>query len=132
MVNEGTGVGQLVTMLAKALTEKNKFICIDEPEIHLHPTIITKLVAALIEIADKENKQFLVSTHSEQFVIALMHQVADEKLKPEEVNVFYLDKNGKETKIEQQKINRKGQIDGGLMNFYGEELKDLESFFQAK
>ena len=132
LVNEGTGVGQLVTMLAKALTEKNKFICIDEPEIHLHPTIITKLVAALIEIADKENKQFLVSTHSEQFVIALMHQVADEKLKPEEVNVFYLDKNGKETKIEQQKINRKGQIDGGLMNFYGEELKDLESFFQAK
>jgi len=41
-----------------------------------------------------------------------------------------LKKEGKETKIEQQKINKKGQIQGGLMNFYGEELKDLEGFFQ--
>ncbi len=130
LVNEGTGVSQLVTILAKALMEKNKFICIDEPEIHLHPSIITKLVSTLIEIADKKQKQFLVSTHSEQFVIALMHQVADKKIEPADVNVFYLDKDGNETKIEQQKINKKGQIDGGLMNFYGEELKDLEDFFQ--
>ena len=86
----------------------------------------------MIEIADKEKKQFLVSTHSEQFVIALMHQVADKNLNPQDVNVFYLERDGKETKIEQQKINKKGQIDGGLMNFYGEELKDLEDFFQNK
>lgn len=130
LVNEGTGIGQLVTILAKVLIEKNKFICIDEPEIHLHPTIISKLVAALIEIADKEKKQFLISTHSEQFVVALMHQVADKNLNSEDVNVFYLKKEGKETKIEQQRINKKGQIEGGLMNFYGEELKDLEDFFQ--
>lgn len=132
LVNEGTGTGQLVTILAKALIGNNKFICIDEPEIHLHPTIISKLVAALLEIAETEKKQFLVSTHSEPFVVALMHQVADKKIAPNDVNVFYLSKDGNETNIEQQRINDKGQIEGGLMGFYEEEIKSIKDYFKLK
>lgn len=130
LVNEGLGTNQLVTILAKIMQKNNKFICIDEPEIHLHPTIIDKLVSVLIEMAENEDKQFLVSTHSEHFINSLLKNVVDKKIKNEEVKVYYLNKNRKETHSEFQEINPDGQIKGGLKNFYATELNNLKTFFK--
>lgn len=130
LVNEGLGTNQLVTILAKIMQKNNKFICIDEPEIHLHPTIIDKLVSVLIEMAEHEDKQFLVSTHSEHFINALLKNVVEGKMKNEEVKVYYLDKTREETTIEFQEINSDGQIKGGLKNFYDTELNNLKTFFK--
>ena len=130
LVNEGLGTNQLVTILAKVLQSKNKFICIDEPEIHLHPTIIDKLVSVLIEIAEQEDKQFLVSTHSEHFITSLLTSVVKKEIKGEDVKVYYLTREGKETKTEFQPINNDGQIEGGLKNFYASELDNLKTLFK--
>ncbi|OFY65224.1 MAG: hypothetical protein A3H98_03070 [Bacteroidetes bacterium RIFCSPLOWO2_02_FULL_36_8] len=130
LVNEGLGTNQLVTILAKIMQKNNKFICIDEPEIHLHPTIIDKLVSVFIEMAEHEDKQFLVSTHSEHFINSILKNVVDGKIKNDEVKVYYLDKTRKETIMEFQEINTDGQIKGGLKNFYQAELSNLNSFFK--
>lgn len=130
IVNEGTGTNQLVTILAKVCQPNKKFICIDEPEIHLHPSMVRKLATSFCNIAEKEGKQFLISTHSEHFVQALMNQVAEGKMSPDDVKVYYLERQGVETTIEAQPINEKGQIAGGLSHFYESELADLQSFFK--
>ncbi|MFN0036249.1 MAG: AAA family ATPase [Saprospiraceae bacterium] len=130
IVNEGTGTNQLLTILAKVFQPNKKFICIDEPEIHLHPSMVRTLAASLLEIAVQHDKQFLISTHSEHFVQALMSQVAEGKASPEDIKVYFLERNGPETTIEAQPINEKGQIAGGLSHFYESELADLQSFFK--
>ena len=130
LVNEGLGTNQLVTILAKILQPKNKFICIDEPEIHLHPSIIDKLVSVMIEIAEDEGKQFLVSTHSEHFITSLLNSVVKKEINNDDVKVYYLTKDGKETKVEEQAINEDGQIEGGLKNFYTSELDNLKTLFK--
>ena len=130
LVNEGLGTNQLVTILAKIMQKTNKFICIDEPEIHLHPTIIDKLVAVLIEMSQHEDKQFLVSTHSEYFINSLLKNVIEKEIDNEDVKVYYLNKTRKETNIEFQEINTDGQIRGGLKNFYETELNSMKTFFK--
>ena len=130
LVNEGSGTNQLVTILAKIMQKNNKFICIDEPEIHLHPTIIDKLVSVLIEMAEHEDKQFLVSTHSEHFINSLLKNVVEGKIKNEEIRLYYLNKTRKETITEFQEINSDGQIKGGLKNFYDAELNNMKTFFK--
>ena len=130
LVNEGLGTNQLVTILAKVLQGKNKFICIDEPEIHLHPSIIDKLVSVMVEIANKEDKQFLVSTHSEHFITALLNKVSEKEINNEDINVYYLTKDGMNTTVEAQAINENGQIEGGLKNFYADELNNLKTLFK--
>lgn len=130
LVNEGLGTNQLVTILAKIMQKSNKFICIDEPEIHLHPTIIDKLVSVLIEMAEHEGKQFLVSTHSEHFINSLLKNVVEKKIKNQEVKIYYLNKTRKETNTEFQELNPDGQIKGGLKNFYDTELNNLKAFFK--
>ena len=44
MVNEGFGINQLVHMLTVCLYSKTKIVAIEEPEIHLHPSMVRKLV----------------------------------------------------------------------------------------
>jgi predicted ATPase len=130
LVNEGLGTNQLVSLLAKILYKNTRLVCIDEPEIHLHPTIINRLVDTLIDIADVEDKQFVVSTHSEHFVNALLRNVVSQRLQPDDLKAYYLTKNRKgETQIEAQPVNEKGQLKGGLKNFYEAELENMKDLF---
>ena len=131
LVNEGSGTNQLVTILAKIFQHNKNFICIDEPEIHLHPSLVRKLANAFVDITtDMEEKQFLVSTHSEHFVQALMTNVAQGKINADDVKIYHLTMTNDGTKIESQNINEKGQIEGGLSHFYEAELSNLKSIFK--
>lgn len=129
LVNEGFGTNQLVTILTKCLREEASTICIEESEIHLHPELMDKLVDVFVSIAQDEGKSFIISTHSEHIVLSLLNKVAKHKIKPDDVCVYYLSKEGKETKIEKQEVNEKGQVKGGLKGFYETELKQVKEFF---
>ena len=131
LVNEGFGTNQLVTILTKCLREEVSTVCIEETEIHLHPELMDKLVDIFVRIAQDEGKSFIISTHSEHIVLSLLNQVAKNKIKPEDVCIYYLSKDGKETKIERQEVNEKGQIKGGLKGFYEAELKQVKEFFSV-
>jgi len=88
LVNEGSGTNQLVTILAKTFQTGKKFICIDEPEIHLHPSMVRKLSGAFVDIVNSDSdRQFLVSTHSEHFVQALLEKVAQGEINPDDVKI---------------------------------------------
>lgn len=132
LVNQGMGFNQIVFLLAKILYDKNSLVCIDEPEIHLHPSMIEQFVKVLVEIAEKENKQFLFSTHSEHWLMSLLAEVAEGHLSADDLKVYYLTKEGKETKIEEQEVNEQGQLKGGLKNFIEAEMRLTDRFFNAK
>lgn len=100
-------------------------MCIEEPETHLHPTSIRKLVKTFVNIMHNENKRFLFTTHSEAFALAILSEVARGHLKPDDVAFYLTSKDGKETKFERQEINKHGQVEGGLTSFMEGELEDL-------
>lgn len=129
LVNEGFGTNQLVTILTKCLREEVSTICIEESEIHLHPELMDKLIDVFVNISHEEGKSFIISTHSEHIVLSLLNEVAKKRIKPEDVCIYYLSKDGKETKIERQEVNEKGQVKGGLKGFYEAELKQVKEFF---
>ena len=129
LVNEGFGTNQLVTILTKSLRKEMHTICIEESEIHLHPEVMDKLVNAFIEITREEDKNFIISTHSEHIVLSLLNKVVQKKISPNDIRIYYLSKGKKETIIERQEVNEKGQIKGGLKGFYETELKEVKAFF---
>jgi predicted ATPase len=130
LVNEGFGTNQLVTILAKSLRKDMRTICIEEPEIHLHPEMMDKLVDVLLEAVENEGKSFVIATHSEHIVISLLNKVAAGRIDPKQAVVYYLSKRGRKAEIERQEINDKGQMRGGLKAFYETELKQTKEFFQ--
>lgn len=131
LVNDGFGTNQLVYFLAKALRSETQLACVEEPEINLHPTSIRQLAQGIVRMVEEEKKQFLISTHSEPLVLALLSQVAKRKLKPKDLACYLATKTRKITRYERQGVNDKGQIEGGLKSFMEAELEDLKLFLGA-
>ena len=130
LVNDGFGVNQLVYLLTKCLRSDVKLVCIEEPEVHLHPKAIRQLAKAFVEMSDKESKQFIISTHSEVFVAAILNLVAKGELHHNDVSFNLVTKKGKVSHFEPQEINSDGQVTGGLISFIEGELEELNEFFK--
>ena len=130
LVNDGFGVNQLVYMLAKVLNTNTGIVCIEEPEIHLHPTAIRRLARELSDIVheDGSKRRLLISTHSEQFIRAFTTLVAEEECSPDNLALYLVTKEGKTSQFTRNNVNEKGQIEGGLRSFIEGELEDLKVF----
>ena len=129
LVNEGFGVNQLVYLLAKVLHPDARIVCVEEPEIHLHPTAIRRLARTLTNIVQEEqSKRLIISTHSEQFIMSLLALVAERAYDPDKLAIYLVTKEGKESKFDRQQVNENGQVDGGLASFMEGELEDMKAF----
>ncbi|MCY4652863.1 MAG: AAA family ATPase [Dehalococcoidia bacterium] len=131
IVNDGFGVNQVAYMLTVALYDKAKIVLIEEPEIHLHPSMVRKLVHALTDIALNNDRRFVISTHSETFVVALLAQIAAGKIGVDDVSFIFADKEDGESKFTKQEAKSNGQIQGGLESFIAAEMEDMAVFFNV-
>ena len=84
-------------MSAKSVREmffgKGRLFIIEEPESNLHPNNQTKLADLFIDAAWKFGHQFLIETHSEYLVRKLQFYIASGKIKSEDVQIYYFDKD---------------------------------------
>ena len=129
VVNQGFGLNQLLYLMTVCLFPPYKIVAIEEPEIHLHPSMVRKLALTLAEIALKEDRRLVISTHSETFVVALLSQIAAGKLRVEDVSFILAENNHGETVFEECEATEKGQVRGGLKPFIAGEMEDLVHFF---
>ena len=130
MVNEGFGVNQLVHHACQSSVLPNAgIVCIEEPEIHLHPTAIRRLARTLADIVQEEpSKHLVISSHSEQFIVSFLSLVAEGTYSPGELAIYHVTKEGKESKFHRQHVNENGQVEGGLATFMEGELEDMKAF----
>ncbi|GIW94167.1 MAG: hypothetical protein KatS3mg110_2208 [Pirellulaceae bacterium] len=128
LVNDGYGVNQVVYLLAKILHTASNTILIEEPEIHLHPTLLRSFTRQLCNIIRDEKKQLIFTTHSEQVIASLLTLVAEGRLTPDDVHVYFAEKPSRETRLRHQSVNKHGQLDGGLVSFVDAELPPGRAF----
>ena len=86
----------LLTFTFEFSREREKrLMCIEEPELHLHPKFQSMLAEMFVEAWQKYNIHFVIETHSEYFIRKLQVLVADKacKLSPNDVSINYVSKD---------------------------------------
>jgi energy-coupling factor transporter ATP-binding protein EcfA2 len=131
-VNEGTGVSQLPFILVPiALCPSGETVMISEPEAHLHPRAQSEIARLFTRVALKEEKQFLIETHSEHVLNALLQAIAKGQLKKEDLAIYYFEAKAGEVSVRLLNIDDYGRVEGGLPGFFDQSLDELAGYLEA-
>ena len=117
IVNEGGGINRVAFMLAAiAAAKKESLLLIEEPEADLYPRVQYDLAKALIG-AISEEKQLLITTHSEHLVLGLFDAIATGRIRGDDIIIYYFTKEGDVTKVSPIEVDRKGRPRRGIPGF---------------
>jgi len=133
LVNEAFGLNQLIApLLWLSKTPDGAIVGIEEPEIHLHPRAQAALCDVFVDVATREDKQLMLTTHSEHILMGLLTAVADGRLKPEDLAVYEFQREGGVARAERLEVNGYGQIAGGLKGFLEADLDEIGALIEAR
>lgn len=116
-------VAQLLASLV--LSPKGSALCIEDPEIHLHPRAQAALMDLIIKSMKGGERQAIITTHSEHMLIRLVRRIADGTISPDDVAVYYLSKEAGKIEVERVEIKEKGFVSDSFWKFFEEEMRDV-------
>ena len=128
LADVGFGINQLLPIITEGLTrEKNAIICVEQPEIHLHPRLQANIADLMIETSmGKDGKQWIVETHSELLIRRIQRRIREGTLKPNDVSVLYVNPGDDGSKIEVLELDEDGDfIDDWPHGFFDEGFNEL-------
>ncbi|MCY4233265.1 MAG: AAA family ATPase [Bacteroidetes bacterium] len=93
------------------LPDNNRVALLQQPDIHLHPSVQAALGTLFCEIAGK-GRQLIVEVHSNYVVDRIRMDVRDQKtnLKPEDVSILFFERNETSVQIHNIKIDELGNV----------------------
>ena len=80
----GFGVSQLLPVLVLCYyVPEGSIIILEQPEIHLHPSVQSDLADLLIDVVKDRKVQIIFESHSEHLLRRLQRRIAEEKISPD-------------------------------------------------
>jgi energy-coupling factor transporter ATP-binding protein EcfA2 len=93
----GFGISQLLPVIVQALAGRGRTVCVEQPEIHIHPRLQTMLPDLFIEAAERSGNQLVIETHSEHMMLRFLRRLRENRgdgwLTPDRICVLYVDQD---------------------------------------
>ncbi|SDP07975.1 Protein of unknown function [Mucilaginibacter sp. OK268] len=127
IADAGQGMSQALPLVVNAHLPGNDYLTIiEQPELHLHPAAHGNLAQLFAEATQKLNKRYLIETHSQNFVLRLRRMIAEGKLNPEDLRMYWVDYDGETNSSSLKKINvnASGEVDFWPENIFSETLDE--------
>jgi len=139
LTDVGYGVGQILPIVVECVISKNKIITIEQPELHLHPTLQSNLTDLIIWSSKINNNKFILETHSEHMILRLKRRLRENFEKEDKgdpnvetltnditINVITTNKNHPSSQNKLLKITSSGNFNGKWPEgFFEERFEEL-------
>lgn len=119
----GVGISQVLPVVVAAQDATASVVCIEQPELHVHPAVQVGLGDLFIDGALNKGLSFLIETHSEHLILRLLRRIreaadlgdaeanSERPLTPDKLGVNYLSKEGDRVTLTLLPVNNEGDFD---------------------
>jgi predicted ATPase len=129
----GFGVSQILPVIVLCFyAPEGSTIVLEQPEIHLHPSVQAGLADVLIDATRRRNVQLVIESHSEHFLRRLQRRVAEESLTADEVALYFCTNEHSGSKIDALPVDLFGNITNWPHDFFGDLMGELVSTQRAQ
>ena len=128
--NVGFGLSYVLPVVTCILSAKQgDLIIIENPESHLHPAGQSS-IGKLCALAAHNGVQLIIESHSDHFLNGIRVAVKEKIAEPEDVSIFFLERNAKQkthsSDVTDLKIDLNGRIDHWPKGFFDEWDNQLD------
>lgn len=132
----GFGISQLLPILVQGVTSAGRTLCVEQPELHLHPRLQANLADFFIETAGvhvedsprtARGNQWIIETHSEALMLRFQRRIREGTLDPASILVLYVNPNDEGgSDILRLRLDERGEfIDSWPDGFFEEGYREI-------
>jgi len=129
----GFGISQVLPVVVALLVAKpEQIVCLEQPEIHLHPRAQVGLAELLVDAA-RRKVRVIAETHSPLLLLAVQKQIASGRLAPDQVslNWFHRDERTGVTKVTAAEMDEAGAFGNWPVDFADVTLDAQGAYLDA-
>lgn len=130
----GAGISQVLPILRALASESFgdvAALCIEQPELHLHPSAHADL-AEIFLTRVHDGPATIIETHSEVFILRLRRAVAEGTISPEDLALYFVDSTDGRATMRPILVHVDGTVEGWPKDIFEEDYQELRLLGAAR
>lgn len=132
LTDVGFGVSQILPVLVACFSApEGSTIILEQPELHLHPSVQSGLADVFIDAYKTRGVQIILESHSEHLLRRLQRRMAEEAITPEDVKLYFCSLENGESKLTELDLDEYGNIRNYPEGFFGDRFEEMAATSEA-
>ena len=128
----GFGVSQILPVLVLCFyVPEGSTIILEQPEIHLHPSVQAGLADVLIDAHIRRGVQIVLESHSEHLLRRLQRRIAEVRITNRDVGLYFCENQGSASTMAELEVDLFGNIANWPADFFGDEFGEFAAMTDA-
>jgi len=128
----GFGVSQILPVIVLCYyVPEGSTILLEQPEIHLHPSVQAGLADVFIDAVKKRKVQIIFESHSEHLLRRLQRRIAEEELDAKSASLYFCQMTDGCSELVPLEVNIFGSIKNWPKEFFGDEFGERAATMEA-
>lgn len=126
LTDVGFGLSQVLPVITLLhMVPENSIVLLEQPELHLHPSAQANLADVIIDVVQTRKIQVIFESHSEQLLLRLQRRIAEEKIKAEDVKLYFCDIIKGKSELKPLEMDEYGVISNFPEDFMGDAFTEV-------
>lgn len=133
LADSAFGYSQVLPLIVRVLLSvPGDTLIVEQPELHLNPALQGALADVFVQGVSRGSTA-IIETHSEHFLNRLRFLVADEKLDPADLAIYFVDRGPKQSRVRRIGVDEYGAMETSWpKGFFGDSLRQARELNRAQ